>query len=235
MSGPWGFDARATQARLKAGGWYSGALDGDFGPKSMKALLDAVSRHGEGHQKALADAMVVELPKAGIVSRLAVAHFIAQGAVETLAFTRLEENLNYKAARIKAVWPSRFPTTAAAQPFAYKPEALANKVYGGRLGNGPASSGDGWLYRGRGFFMLTGRENYAKREKETGLPLILTPRIAADPSTSIRIARLYWSARNIGPAAEADNLPLVRRLINGGAHGLDDARTYLTRAQRMIL
>ena len=235
MSGPWGFDARATQARLKAGGWYSGALDGDCGPKSMKALLDAVSRHGEGHQKALADAMVVELPKAGIVSRLAVAHFIAQGAVETLAFTRLEENLNYKAARIKAVWPSRFPTTAAAQPFAYKPEALANKVYGGRLGNGPASSGDGWLYRGRGFFMLTGRENYAKREKETGLPLILTPRIAADPSTSIRIARLYWSARNIGPAAEADNLPLVRRLINGGAHGLDDARTYLTRAQRMIL
>jgi putative chitinase len=235
MSVRWGFDARASQAKLKAGGWYSGALDGDFGPQSMKALLDAVSRHGDGHQKALADAMVIELPKANIVDRLSVAHFIAQGAVETLAFTRLEENLNYKAARIKQVWPSRFPTTASAQPYAYKPEALANKVYSGRLGNGSPLSGDGWLYRGRGFFMLTGKENYAKREKETGLPLVSTPRIAADPSTSIRIARLYWTARNIAPAALADNLTLVRRLVNGGAHGLDDARTYLTRAKAMLV
>lgn len=234
MSATWTFDARASQAKLKAGGWYSGAIDGDFGPKSMHALLDGVGRHGDGHQRALAEAMVVELPKAAIVSRLALAHFVAQGAVETLAFLRLEENLNYKAARIKAVWPSRFSTTAAAQPYAYKPEALANKVYAGRLGNGPSSSGDGWRYRGRGLFMLTGRENYTKREKETGLPLVERPEIAAEPATSVRIARLYWSARQIGAAAEADNLVLVRRLVNGGTHGLEDARTYLARAKALL-
>lgn len=235
MSGPWTFDARESQRKLKAAGWYHGNIDGDFGPMSMKALLDTVGRHGDGHQKALAEAMIVELPKANIVSRLALAHFVAQGAVETLGFMRLDENLNYKAARIKAVWPSRFPTTAAAQPFAYKPEALANKVYGGRLGNGPPSSGDGWRYHGRGLFMLTGKANYAAREKETGLPLVERPEIAAEPSTSVRIARLYWSARNIGPAAEADNLTLVRRLVNGGSHGLAEADTYLTRAKRMLV
>lgn len=234
MSAPWTFDVAATQRKLAAGRFYSGRIDGLFGPMSMKALLDGVGRHGTGHQKALADAMVTDLPKGGIVSRLALAHFIAQGAVETMAFTRLEENLNYKAARIKAVWPSRFPTTAAAQPYAYKPEALANRVYGGRLGNGPESSGDGWRYRGRGLFQLTGKDNYRQREQETGLPLVARPDVAAEPATSVRIARLYWTARRMGQAAEADNLTLVRRLLNGGIHGIDDARTYLSRAKALI-
>lgn len=72
----------------------------------------------------------------------------------------ITENLNYSAKRLTQVWPGRFPTLASAQPYANNPQKLANKVYGGRLGNtGP---NDGWLYRGRGLSQVTGKENYAK-------------------------------------------------------------------------
>lgn len=231
----WGFNTRATQRRLADRGRYCGQIDGIFGPLSMTALLSAVSLRGGGHEKALGAAMVTELPKAGITSRLQLAHFLTQGAIETLGFAVQEEDLNYKAARIKQVWPSRFATTAAAQPYAYRPEALANKVYGGRLGNGPEASGDGWRYRGRGLFQLTGKGNYREREEETGLPLVARPEIAAEPATSVRIACLYWAKHGIGRLADADDLTAVRRRVNGGTHGIADARTYLARAKGVLV
>lgn len=75
-------------------------------------------------------------------------------------FAPVEENLNYSAKRLTQVWPSRFPSIAVAQPYANNPEKLANKVYGGRMGN--TEPDDGWRYRGRGFVQVTGKDNYAK-------------------------------------------------------------------------
>lgn len=92
----------------------------------------------------------------------------------------IEENLNYtSAARIRQVWPSRFASVAAAQPFVRNPQALANKVYGGRMGNTGAN--DGWLYRGRGLVQITGRDNY----KKYGLGD--NPDAALEDSTAVRI------------------------------------------------
>src|SRR5699024_11368386 len=70
--------------------------------------------------------------------------------------------LKYSAERLTEVWPSRFPTLAAAQPVARNPEALANQVYSNRMGNGAPESGDGWRYRGQGPMQLTGRDNYQR-------------------------------------------------------------------------
>lgn len=89
------------------------------------------------------------------------------------------ENLNYSAKRMTQVWPKRFPTIASAQPYAGNPQKLANKVYGGRLGNdGP---NDGWLYRGRGLAQITGKTNYAK------FGLADNPDAASGIATAIRI------------------------------------------------
>lgn len=114
----------------------------------------------------------------GINTRLRMAHWLAQLAHES-GFKPAVENLNYNAQRLTQVWPSRFPTLASAQRCAHNPEALANTVYAGRLGNGGAESGDGFMFRGRGFLQITGRSNYAKYGKLIGIDLIAQPELAA--------------------------------------------------------
>lgn len=97
----------------------------------------------------------------------------------------VSENLNYTAKRITEVWPSRFKTLAAAQAVAGNPQKLANSVYGGRLGN--TGSNDGWLYRGRGYSQITGKENYAKFGKLLGLDLVNNPDLVLDATIGAKI------------------------------------------------
>jgi putative chitinase len=102
----------------------------------------------------------------GIDTKAELQHFLAQAGHETGGFTDLNvtENLNYSASRLVEVWPSRFSQTDPSKldPDNYdnNPQALANVVYCCRLGNGNEASGDGWTYRGRGIFQLTGKDNY---------------------------------------------------------------------------
>lgn len=96
------------------------------------------------------------------------------------------ENLRYKsAARIREVWPSRFPSNAAAQAYVGEPEMLANKVYGTRMGN--LGGNDGWVYRGRGFVQITGRDNYNRAGKALGVDLLTFPELAQEPETAAAI------------------------------------------------
>ena len=105
-----------------------------------------------------------------------LAYILATGFHEA-KFKPVRENMNYTAARICEVWPSRFMTLAAAQPYADNPQALANKVYGGRLGNN--KDNDGWLYRGGGWPQLTGKANYAKFGLDKDPDRILEPKVSA--------------------------------------------------------
>ena len=131
-----------------------------------------------------------------------------------------------------AVWPSRFPTKASAQAFAHRPEVLADKVYGGRLGN--AEPGEGWKYRGRGLIQLTGKANYAERELECGLPLVAKPEMAAHPDNAVRLACLYWRSKNLNAIAASGDIVAVRKAVQGGRQGLDDARVFLSRARKAL-
>lgn len=91
-----------------------------------------------------------------------LAYMLATAYHETgRAMAPVEENLNYSAARLRVVFPSRF-TAAQAADYERQPQRIANRVYGDRLGNGPESSGDGWKYRGRGLVQITGKTNYEK-------------------------------------------------------------------------
>ncbi|MBV9247503.1 MAG: protease, partial [Methylobacteriaceae bacterium] len=94
-------------------------------------------------------------PAYGLATLLRVRHFLAQVAEETGGLRVLEEDLDYSAMRLMQVWPARFPTLATAEPYAHNPRRLADRVYGGRMGNtGPD---DGWKYRGRGLLQTTGK------------------------------------------------------------------------------
>ena len=175
-------------------------------------------------------------------------HFLAQVAHESAGFTHLSENLNYTTAkRLCEVWPSRFRSLAAAQPYVRNPRALANKVYGGRLGN--RLPDDGWNYRGGGLIMNTGRANYALAAKHAGLNLVEEPHLLRTPEVAALAAAGFWSANGLNAAAdidagevvcaslaehlarnEADDLVEATRGVNGGRTGLADRREWLERA-----
>jgi len=159
------------------------------------------------------------------------AHLIGQCAHESMGLARREESLRYtSAARLMTVWPGRFGTVAAAEPFLRQPERLAEHVYGGRMGND--RPGDGWRYRGRGWLHLTGRANYREFGAAIGRDLEAAPEAAADPDTSWALAGAYFGRRRRAGLsaldwADRDDAGMVTRIVNGGTHGLSDrlART----------
>lgn len=146
---------------------------------------------------------------------------------ESAMLTRLEESLSYSAGRMMEVWPSRFPTAASAVPFARNPQALANRVYAGRMGNGDEASGDGWRYRGRGLIQVTGRDNYTALAAVLRLPLAEQPDMLLQPRIALRSAVAWWEG-NVPDGVMGDVRRITRR-VNGGTVGLEH-RAQLTDA-----
>lgn len=187
-----------------------------FGAKAHADTLGASVEQFEAHE---------------VTTPLRLAHWFGQFAHESRGFTAFEENLNYSAKRLCQVWPGRFPTLAAAEHYAGNPEALANKVYGFRMGN--TAPGDGWKYRGRGP-QITGRENYTKAAQRTGLDLVNNPDLAADPANFVLLACDYWLHARCNPAADDDNLVLVTKRVNGGTTGIAERRALVERGKKIF-
>lgn len=166
--------------------------------------------------------------EAGIDTPLELQHFLTQVAVETGGFKAIEENLFYTAERLTAVWPSRFPTLASAKPFAKNPQKLANKVYGGRLGN--RLPNDGWDFRGSSMIQTTGRDNFRRAGYEKNPDLL-----RQDAKEALKAALKFWVDNECGSFAKRDDIVGLRQRINGGTHGLDLARNYLKKAKTIFL
>ncbi len=128
------------------------------------------------------------------------------------------------------VWPSRFLSVREAMPFVRNPIKLANKVYGGRMGN--IEPGDGFKYRGGGLIMATGLENYAMLEAATGIPLVANPDMLRQPKTALLVSIAWWERKV--PDAAMGNIQRVTRAVNGGLTGIAD-RTRLTNAAQGAL
>lgn len=229
-------DVKRLQQRLADAGFYHQTVDGGLGKGSYAALFSYMARTDLGAQGiAFGTGCVANLAGAGITTELRLAHFLAQTATETGGYKTLEENLAYSAAGLMAIFPKYFPSLKSTAGFVMNPRPVALKVYSDRLGNGPASSGDGWDFRGRGLIQLTGRANYEARGDEANVPLESMPELAADPILSVKLACLYWTSRGINDAADADDVTTVRKLVNGGTTGLDDAKIHLARAKKILL
>ena len=157
------------------------------------------------------------------------AHFFAQTNHESGGFTTFTENLNYGAKGLRGIFGKYFPTDQLAVAYERKPEKIANRVYGGRMGNGPESSGDGWLYKGRGALQLTGKDNYKALATYLGKPEILAnPDLVANEY--IFESAIWFFDKNklwdiCDKGVNDDTILAITKKINGGTHGLDDRST----------
>ena len=193
--------------------------------------------NGDERVAGLRDGIAISAPavfaKYGITTPLVIAHIMAQVSHECGAGHDVIENMNYSAERIRAVWPSRFPTTASAVPYAHNPQALANKVYNGRMGN-RVGSDDGWNFRGRGGSQTTGREGYQRVKKATGFDVVGHPELLIDPGHFLECSVSDFINCGCLPFAKKNDLYNVTRRLNGGLIGINERARWLTKWRKAL-
>jgi putative chitinase len=180
----------------------------------------------KGH---IPDAVITQIPavmeKFQINTPLRLAHFLAQCGHESGGFRLTKENLNYSAKGLMGIFKKYFPTEVLAKQYERKPEKIANKVYGGRMGNGPEASGDGAKYCGRGYIQLTGKDNYTAFGKSINEDLTVDPTVVAGKYALLSAA---WFFHKNGLHKLADGgatdavVTQITRRVNGGTIGLAD-------------
>lgn len=177
--------------------------------------------------------MVKAMDAGGITDQKSKAMLMANVDHESRGFTRNEENLSYSAKGLQEVFPKYYKTAEAARADEGNPEAIANTVYGGRMGN--SEVGDGYKYRGRGAIQLTGKAQYAAMGKKLGIDLVNNPDLAMDPKYSAQIAVQHWKGSGADRAAMTGDVVRARKLTNGGTNGLADVQAkydgYLAQAK----
>jgi putative chitinase len=166
------------------------------------------------------------LPRYEITTIERVAAFLAQCGHESADFTVLKENLNYSAEGLSKVFPKRFPTVAAAQPYNRNPEKIANKIYSDRMGNGPEASGEGFKFRGRGAIQLTGKENYTKFANSINQSLDEAVAYTETLAGAIESACWFWNTNKLNALADATDIVTLTKRINGGTIGLEDRKHH---------
>lgn len=161
-----------------------------------------------------------------------IAGFFAQGGHESSDFKTLFENLNYSWQRLREVFPRYFKTDAIAKQYHRKPKDIANRVYDdalrtNKLGN--TKPGDGWLYRGRGIFQLTGKNNYTDFGKSIGLSPEEAAAYCGTKRGAFESACWYWKRNNLNRFADANDIIGMSRAVNGGDIGLNDRKARYSR------
>ena len=161
------------------------------------------------------------LPDYDINTPQRVAGFIAQCAHESGNFRAIKENLNYQAATLSKVWPSKFPPDVA-QQYAHNQEGIADRAYAGRMGNGDEASGDGFRFCGRGLIQITGKQNYQSFADSLQMDINDVPAYLATFEGAAQSACWFWEANNLNAVADAGDIVTMTKKINGGTLGLDD-------------
>jgi len=180
------------------------------------------------------EALCKILPDYDINTVPRVAAFLAQCAHESGGFKALKENLNYRAVTLRKVFPKYFPSDDLANAYAQKPEMIANRVYGGRMGNGDEHSGDGFRYCGRGLIQLTGKENYTRFAESIETPVEEIPEFLATFEGAIQSACWFWETTNLNQYADNGDILTMTKRINGGTIGLEDRKKHYAHAMHVL-
>jgi putative chitinase len=164
------------------------------------------------------------LPEYDIDTPKRVAAFMAQCGHESGGFTLMQENLNYSAKGLRGTFGKYFPNDDIAKQYERKPQMIANRVYGNRMGNGDEASGEGWYFRGRGIVQITGKNNYTKCSQslfESNV-LVENPDLLLETEYAIHSACWFWSAARLNELADIGDMKTMTKRINGGFIGLED-------------
>ena len=163
--------------------------------------------------------------KYNFINSATIAHFFGNMHHESGGFTTTSESLHYTSvARLRAVWPSRFPTDESAKPYINNSYELGRMVYGGRMGNDMET--DGYTYRGRGLMQITGKASYALLAQCLNVDVVANPSLVAtkyffESAIHIFNEKKLWSF--VDDVSE-QSICAVRLRVNGGFNGLDDVR-----------
>jgi len=171
------------------------------------------------------NALSILFPDYEINTPQRMAAFIAQCAHESGGFMVLKENLNYKAATLRKIFPKYFPTDEMANKYASMPnkqEAIANLVYANRMGNGSPETGDGYRFCGRGLIQLTGRDNYTFFAGSLGISVEEASEYLATFEGAAQSACWFWETNNLNQWADKGDIVTLTKRINGGTIGLED-------------
>lgn len=191
------------------------------------ATFNGIIKPDNLHGK-IPDEVISQLPETiarfNINNILKLAHFLAQCGHESGGFRAVEENLNYSAERLRAVFPRIFPGNLG-QYYGRNPMKIASRAYANIIGNGDEASGDGYRYRGRGFIQLTGKANYRSFAEYIGEDIVSNPDLVAT-KYPLSSAAFYFNSRRIWPICDggpgADVVSTVTRKVNAKLLGLQD-------------
>jgi putative chitinase len=177
------------------------------------------------------------LPDYEINTPRRIAAFVAQCAHESGGFTALRENLNYKAVTLRKIFPKYFPTDEMAQQYATMPnkqQAIANLVYANRMGNGPPESGDGWRFAGKGLIQLTGKDNYTWFAASLGISVEEAAEYLETFEGAAQSACWFWETNKLNQWADAGDILMLTKRINGGTIGLEDRKKHYEHALHVL-
>jgi putative chitinase len=206
-------------------------MDFDFRLDHVQHIIPRVKNPQEWHTS-----LLEVLPQYDITDIARTAAFMAQCAHESGGFTMLSENLNYSAQGLMGVFKKYFPTLELANAYARQPEKIANRVYGGRMGNGPESSGEGYKFRGRGLIQLTGKDNYRRCSEYLfeDWTLLEVPDCLTQPYYALHSACWFWSANKLNTLADQQDIRMMTKRINGGFIGLEDRVKHYNHALEVL-
>ena len=200
--------------------------------EQLKELIPGNPYLNEWHE-----ALEQLLPDYEINTPQRIAAFIAQCAHESGGFRAIKENLNYKAATLRKIFPKYFPTDELAAAYASMPnkqEAIANRVYASRMGNGDEQSGDGYRYCGRGLIQLTGKNNYQAFADSIETTVEDASEYLATFEGAAQSACWFWESNNLNRFADVGDIKGLTKAINGGFIGLDDRIKHYNHALHVL-
>jgi putative chitinase len=193
----------------------------------------------KGH---IPDAVIAAIPdtaqRFGITTPLRLAHFLAQCGHESAGFKATQENLNYSADGLRRIFSKYFPTDVLAVAYQRNPQKIANRVYGGRMGNGPEETGDGFKFRGRGYIQLTGKSNYTAFDKTVPEEILDNPDLVAS-KYALASAGFFFNTNGLWKICDQGStdqvVTAVTKRVNGGTIGLADRIKHFKEYYKLLV